>query len=114
MSELRECPYCKSSDVKCDTSEWPTRCLCRRCDMEGPLKSTEAKAVAAWNSLPRDNQCTVATAPEEWRKNVFFYDDGWREAYYRSGHWCPEFSGPERLPPDTILTLIPPPREVPS
>lgn len=72
------------------------------------------------DSLPRDNQCTVATAPEEWQKSrhVRYWSpisDFWLSCFFGSTLkvWQ-DYDTWEELPPDTILTLVPPPREVPS
>jgi hypothetical protein len=55
VTELRECRWCEDDDLQVvrplvGKRAWSGRAVqCRTCGAQGPVKDTEAEAVAAWN-----------------------------------------------------------------
>ena len=59
--ELKPCPACNSKITTLEKREagvFIVLCGNKDCGMQGPKRRTRGKAIAAWNSLPRDPHIT--------------------------------------------------------
>ncbi len=49
MEELKPCPFCGGKDLKFSKVYSWICCKNKECQVEGPMKRTEEKAIEAWN-----------------------------------------------------------------
>jgi hypothetical protein len=53
MDKIEKCPFCKSTEhlpsMDSCSGGWFVACNQRKCEVEGPVRSTAEEAIKAWN-----------------------------------------------------------------
>jgi Lar family restriction alleviation protein len=62
MEKLKPCPFCGFEDIEVDRGEFSSHATCIKCEAQGPLEESVAKAIEAWNKAYRPDP-----PPDDWR-----------------------------------------------